>query len=236
VARARADGTEKVQLTAAFRSIFMMRYSPDGRKIAIMAIQPKGSWKIYWVSTEGGALHEIPSPITVQADPAWSPDSQSITFGQPPEVLGGGAPSAIRHLYGYDLRTEKTSEIPGSAGLFSPRSSPDGRHLSAMLADLQGISVMDLKTSKWHPLTRQRSTNDPFWSADSAWIYFNDIGDTGLWRVRVPDGRVEELGPIPLPPGYNDCLATALTSDGAALLQCIDSRADIFALDYKEQK
>ena len=234
--RARADGTEKLQLTAPFQGIFMIRYSPDGRKIAIMAIQPNGPWKLYWVSAEGGALHEMPSPITVPADPAWSPDSQSITFGRPPEVMGGGASSVIRHLYRYDLRTEKSTEMAGSEGLFSPRSSPDGRYLLAMSADLQGMSFMDMRTLRWRPLTRQRSTNHPFWSGDSAWVYFNDIGDTGLWRVRVPDGRVEELGPIPLPPGYNDCWAEALTSDGAAILECWDSRADIVALDYKEQK
>ena len=142
----------------------------------------------------------------------------------------------IRQLYRHDLRTEKTRELPGSEGLFSPRSSPDGRYFAAMLADLQGISIMDTTTSKWHSLTRQRSTNTPFWSADSAWVYFNDVGDTGLWRVRVPDGRVEELGPVPLPPGYNDCAAAARTPDGAAILVCIDSRQDIFALDYTEQK
>ena len=105
-----------------------------------------------------------------------------------------------------------------------------------MSADLQGMSIMDTKTSKWHPLTHQQSTNHPFWSADSAWIYFNDIGDTGLWRVRVADGNVEELAPIPLPPGYNDCWAEALTSDGAAILECDNSQVDIVALDYKEQK
>lgn len=90
--RARTDGTEKLQLTAPFQGIFMVKYSPDGRKITFMAFQPSGPWKIYWVSGEGGALHEIPSPINVQADPAWSADSQAIAFGQPPEAMGGGAP------------------------------------------------------------------------------------------------------------------------------------------------
>ncbi len=234
--RARADGTEKLQLTAPFQEIFMVKYSPDGRKIAFMAFQPEGPWKIYWVSAEGGALHEIPSPITGQADPAWSPDSQSIMFGQTPEDLGGGAPTVTRRLHRYDLRTEKTTEISGSDGLFSPRSSPDGRYLSAILADWQGMSLMSTATSKWQPLTRQMPTGTPFWSPDSAWVYFNEIGNTVLWRVHVPDGRVEELGPIRLPPGYNDCLAETLTSDGTAILECWDSRADILEVDYKDQK
>jgi len=90
--RTRADGTEKLQLTTSFQFIGMVRYSPDGGKIAIMAQQINGPWKNYWVSAEGGALHEIPSPTPVRADPAWSPDSQSIMFGIPPELFGGGGP------------------------------------------------------------------------------------------------------------------------------------------------
>jgi Tol biopolymer transport system component len=234
--RARADGTEKLQLTTPFQGIFMVKYSPDSRKIAFMAFQPSGPWKIYWVSAEGGALHEIPSPISVQADPAWSGDGQAITFGQPPEEMGGGAPSVVRHLYRYDLRTEKTTEVPGSTGLFSPRSSPDGRYLSAILADWHGMSLLDTTTSEWRPLMRQRWNGLPFWSPDSAWVYFNDIGDPVLWRVHVPDGRLEELGPIPLPSGYNECSAVAAAPDNAAVVWCWDSRSDIFALDYKEQK
>jgi Tol biopolymer transport system component len=38
--RARADGTGKLQLTAPFRRILMVKYSPDGRKIAFMGLQP----------------------------------------------------------------------------------------------------------------------------------------------------------------------------------------------------
>jgi len=97
--RAHSDGTEKLQLTAPFQWIYMVRYSPDNSKIAIMASNPKGPWKIYWVAAEGGSLHELPAPITVQADPAWSSDSQSIMFGLPPELMGGGSPGVLRqHL------------------------------------------------------------------------------------------------------------------------------------------
>jgi len=230
--RARADGTDKVQLTTAFDWIYIVRFSPDGRKIAIMAVQPHGLYKIYWVSADGSALHEIPGPNLVQADPTWSPDSQSIMFGLPPELFGGGGSEVVRHLYLYDLRSDKTTEVHGSTGLFSPRWSPDGRYIAAMTADLQGMSLLDTTTSEWRSLTRH-STDNPFWSLDSTWVYFNDIGSTGLWRIHVGDGRLEELGPIPLPPGYTFCRAEAFAPDETAVLRCADSRTDIFALDYK---
>ena len=238
--RARADGSDKQQLTTSFIWILKIRYSPDGSKIAIMAIQSngpyKGQYKVYWVSADGGSLHEIPSPITVQADPAWSPDSQSIMFGSAPEDFGGGGPGVARRIYLYDLRTGKTTEVPGSADLFNGRWSPDGKYVVAMLADFQGMSLLDTTTSKWRPLTHHQPTDYPSWSPDSAWVYFNNIGDTELRRVRVRDGYVETLGPIPLPSGYNQCRTVAFFSNGTACLECDDSRTEIFALDYKEQK
>src|SRR5215467_8825456 len=93
--------------------------------------------------------------------------------------------SSFRHLYLYDLRAGKTTEVPGSEGLFSPRWSPDGRYVVAMAAHLQGMLLLDTTTSKWRPPTLHQPTDHPSWSPDSAWVYFNDLGDTGLWRVRV---------------------------------------------------
>jgi len=157
-------------------------------------------------------------------------------FGSPPEDFGGGGPGVVRRIYLYDLRAGKTTEVPGSEGLFSPRWSPDGRYVVAMAAHLQGMSLLDTTTSKWRLLTLHQSTDHPSWSPDSAWVYFNNVGDTDLRRVRVRDGHVETLGPIPLPSGYTLCRAVAFVPDGTALLECNDSRTDIFALDYKEQK
>jgi Tol biopolymer transport system component len=154
-------------------------------------------------------------------------------FGQPPEFWVEHG--ASRHLYLYDLRTDKTSEISGSAGLFSPRWSPDGRYVVAMSVDLQGMSLLDKATGKWRPLVRH-PVDSPFWSLDSAWVYFNNVEDTGVWRVRVTNGVLEAVGPTPVPPGYSEgsCRARAFAPDGAVLLDCRDSRTDIFALDYKD--
>ena len=229
--RARVDGKDKRQLTVSPMRVSMWQYSPDARKIVFMARWPDHPWKIFWVSTDGGALHEVPSPVVNQADPNWSPDGQSILFGQPPEFWAeSGLP---RHLYLYDLRTEKTSEIPGSIGLFSPRWSPDGRYVAAMALDFQGMSRLEMATGKWHQMVTQ-STNSPFWSVESTWVYFNDLANTGLWRVRVSDDRLEAVLPTPVPSGYSSgCTALGFAPDGSALLSCQDLRTDIFALDLK---
>ncbi|HVO42913.1 MAG TPA: winged helix-turn-helix domain-containing protein, partial [Aggregatilineales bacterium] len=147
---AKADGSDRRQIVGPSIRAVMARFSPDGRKLAFMARRPDGPWKIYWVAVEGGAWHEIPGPPLNQADPNWSPDGQSILFGQPPESFSD--PGVGRYLYQFDLRTGKTTEVAGSAGLFSPRWSPDGRYVAAMSIDLQRISVWDVSKSGWRPL------------------------------------------------------------------------------------
>ena len=162
--RARSDGSERRQLTPVPLWVYMARFSPDGTKIAFMGAWPDGPWKVFWVSVDGGALHEVPGGAANQGDPNWSPDGQSILFGQPPESWA--EPGVSRHLYVYDMRTEKTTEIEGSTGLFSPRWSPNGRYVAAMRVDFQGMSLLDRTTGKWQPLTQQ-PTDEPFWSFSS---------------------------------------------------------------------
>jgi sugar lactone lactonase YvrE len=97
------------------------------------------------------------------------------------------------------------------------------------------MSLLNMATGKWRPLARH-STDSPFWSLDGAWVYFNDVAHPGVWRVRVTDDLLEALGPPPVPPGYTEagCRARAFAPDGAILLDCLDSRTDFFALDYKD--
>jgi len=208
----------------------MARFSPDGQKLAFVARQLDGPWKIYRVAVEGGAWHEIPEPPLNQADPNWSPDGQSILFGQPPESLSD--PGLRRSLYQFDLRTGTTTEIAGSAGLFSPRWSPDGKYVAAMSIDMQGIWLWDVSKSGWRPLLTYPVDN-PFWSPDSEWVYFNGAYDDYLWRVRAKDGRLEKVLPTPMTTHYSWCWCNGFAPDGPALLSCYDYRRNIFALELK---
>ena len=142
---------------------------------------------------------------------------------------GSGVP---RHLYVYDLRTEKTSEIEGSTGLFSPRWSPDGRYVAAIRVDFQGMSMMDWTTGKWKAMVHQ-SIDEPFWSPDSQWLYFSDFSDTELWRVSARDGRLESVLKIPVPGDYSNCNPRRFAPDGRILLDCRNVQGNVFALDLK---
>src|SRR5215469_7571257 len=226
---ARVDGTDRRQVSAA-RNFVTMTFSRDGMRIAFTSRQSDKPWKTYWGDVEGGVWHEIPGPPENQVDPNWSLDGQTILFGQPPAYMA--EPGGERHLYAFDLRNGKTTKLEGTAGLFSPRWSPDGRYVIAMHADSKGMSVWGDKQSGWNPLFRH-DVDNPFWSSDSEWVYFNGFYDAKLRRVRVRDGRLEEVLPIPLSDDSRGCFGNGFTPDGKVLLSCFDPRRNVYAMDLK---
>lgn len=228
---AKVDGTEKRQIVGGSYYAFMAHFSPDSQKIVFMVRAPDAPWKIYWASVSGGAWHAIPEPPVNQADPNWSPDGNSILFGQPPDFYG--EPGVPRHLYLHDLRTGKTTEIPGSAGFYSPRWSPNGKHVASMRIEGDGLAIMDFATFHMNQPVKTNVDN-PFWSSDSAWVYFNG-GEhlEELVRTRVASRAVERVALKPLPANYSSCWAHGFAADGTVLVSCSDLRRNIFALELK---
>jgi Tol biopolymer transport system component/DNA-binding winged helix-turn-helix (wHTH) protein len=192
--RSRVDGSERIELTTSLRSIFTMKWSPDDRRLAVMGLEPGKPWKIYLIDAEGGKLTPVLNEDRNEADPAWSPDGQSIVFGRLPNRMDNGQPKAI---YLLNLQTRKVTEIPGSAGLFSPRLSPDGRYIAAMPLDQRALLLFDRSTERWTTLAVQ-GVGDPTWSHDSRSIYFQDFLATGkpIYRVAVPAGKPQQVATI----------------------------------------
>jgi Tol biopolymer transport system component len=130
----------------------------------------------------------------VQNDPAWSADGNSILFGEAP-VGQLGAPHT-NGIHGVDLKTHLASMIPGTEGLWSPRSSPDGRYLVGLHADNQRLMLFDWKTRKMAELAKGTTVSWPEWSRDSQYVYFimsrsNDSDK--VFRVSIADRKLEEI-------------------------------------------
>ena len=192
--RSRVDGSERIELTTPLRSIFTMKWSPDDRRLAVMGLEPGKPWKIYLIDADGGKLTPVSNEDKNEADPAWAPDGQSIVFGRLPDRMDNGQPKAIYQL---NLATHKTTEIPGSAGLFSPRLSPDGRYIAAMPLDQHALMLFDSTTQRWTKLAVQ-GVGDPTWSHDSRTIYFQDFLAQGkpIYRIEVSNGKPEQVATI----------------------------------------
>ncbi|HEV2493661.1 MAG TPA: protein kinase [Terriglobia bacterium] len=184
--RAKTDGTERLQLTYPPLVAAVPSWSPDGKEIAYAAREPGKPWNLYVASVETGVAQPLASSSEDQLDPGWSPDGNTLVFG------GSDSPASEIHLF--DLKTRQTSSLPGSKNLFSPRWSPDGKYIAAMIPDpVAKLMLYDVKAQKWSDLGVQQ-VGFIEWSRDSQSIsYFSSPPPPampGIYRVRLADHKV----------------------------------------------
>ena len=190
--RARSNGDEKIQLTPDSMVVFLARWAPDGKHLALMAREPGKAWQIYVIGAEGDDLHPVLRESRNAADPSWSPDGKSLVFGRVNDYMG--KENAARTLDILQLDTNKIDEVPGSNNLFSPRWSPDGRWIAALTLDQRQVRLFDVASRTWTTLPVP-SGADPVWSSDSRFLYIHASLDPAqpIDRVSIPDGHVTEL-------------------------------------------
>ena len=98
-----------------------------------------------------------------------------------------------------DRRLEDTYRyaIPGSDNLFSPRWSPDGRYVAALSPDFTRVMLFDFKTRKWSTWFSESAgaVSYPVWSADSKYLYFDDLvtDQESIRRVKVGESQPERV-------------------------------------------
>ncbi len=228
--QSRLDGSQRLQLTSRPMRVFMMRWSPDAHTIAFMGKEPGKTWKIYSISTEGGKPQIVSEEARNQADPDWSPDGKTIVFGRSSEYMAeDSTPKAIQMV---DLTTRSVSTVPGSEGLFSPRWSPDGRYLVAMPLDQRKLLLYEIASKKWTEIA-SGSFNNPVWSKDSKFIYYQSYDEgSPIRRMQVAGGRIEEIADFrDLQPG-----ATVgywgIASEDAPIVSFHFLTADIYSVEW----
>ena len=124
------------------------------------------------------------------ADATWMPDNQSIVFGPWKDA----EPPGIRVL---DVRTNQVRPLPGGTGMFSPRTSPDGRYIAALSEQDSKMMLFDTRTEKWEELSPFYS-GFPSWSRNGKFLYFQ-VWNRGIEhparvvRIRISDRRLETV-------------------------------------------
>jgi len=187
--RARADGSERLQLTFPPLRSYLPRWSPDGKQIAFQATTPGKPWAMYVTSAEGGNPQEVAPGL---GDPGWSADGKSLVYSDTPPVFGPNDSGRVA-IHVMDLKTREVTTLAGSEGFYSPRWSPDGRYIAALRAGPETLVLFDFSTQKWVQL-EQVVVGFPSWSRDSKYIYFDSQGgDHAFYRVRISDHKLERL-------------------------------------------
>jgi serine/threonine protein kinase/Tol biopolymer transport system component len=228
--RSRVDGTDKVQLTDPPMYPLLPRWSPDGKKIVFFefATASDKPARMYEVSVDGGSPRLIlPEDHSQQLDPNWSPDGSKIIFGGE----SNDPSSTIRIL---DVASHQLAVLPGSQGLYSPRWSPDNKHIAAFSADSGKLMLFDLQTQKWSELT-SGSLSWLTWLHDGQYLYFLDLrGKAAVERIRVASGRTEPVADL------KDFQATgrygaslSLAPDDSPLLLRDTGTQDVYSVDWE---
>ena len=193
--RAHTDGSDKIRLTSDALEVFLAHWSPDGRRLAVMARKPRGVWQIYVVDANGGKAEALLGEARNAADPGWSADGNYLVFGREPDLMG--KESGSRTLQIINLSTHEIEQVPNSEDLFSPRWSPDGRWIVALTLDQRTLMLYDVSRRRWQRLSAT-SAADPVWSVDSKSIYVHAfLADREpILRMEVPSGEMRTVADL----------------------------------------
>lgn len=97
--------------------------SPDGSRLAYVALGAAGKMQIFVASTDGSEILQMTHGSRDARSPAWSPDGTRIVY----ETNGAGAPSKLFIL---DVRSVVSTEVGvDSSVLGEPQFTPDGSSL-----------------------------------------------------------------------------------------------------------
>src|SRR5262249_37864881 len=126
---------------------------------------------------------------------------------------------------------------PGSQGLYSPRWSPDGRHISAFTGDSKKLLVFDNQAQRWSELANG-TLSWLNWSHDGQYIYMIDFsGKSMVVRVHISDHKVEHVTDL-----KDFCstgrfgTALALTTDDEPILLRDAGAQDVCYVDWESQQ
>ncbi len=227
--RSREDGSERVELIAPPLSVYMERWSPDDRRLLVMARQPGSPYKIYTVSADGGNLQPLLDESRNQADPDWGPDGETVVFGRLPNYAAEATmPKDIRIV---NTATKAVSILPDSTGMFSPRWSPDGRYIAAMTLDQRQLMVFDRAASKWSPVA-DGIIHNPVWSRDGKHLYFQQLleDEVPIYRVSIADRHLERICDRTVSSSADSIEFWGLAPDGAPVGSLLFWDADVYAI------
>jgi WD40 repeat protein len=232
--KSRRDGSGRVELTSTPPGAFAPSWSPDGKSILFTAFSLGKQSQLYMIPAGGGT----PQPIlpagttgaTISGD--WSPDSRQIVM----DFMEPGK-EARPHLQILDVGSGKIRTLAGTEGWSQPRWAPNGMHFVAVDTDGRHILLGDGQGENWKYLTEAKIPRQIYWSADSKYVYFQDLGDEeqAVFRSAVDTLKTEKILGFKnwLENGAAQCHFTGVGPDGSIYATIDHGGTDLYAVDVK---
>jgi len=199
--RSRADGSDRLQLTT--ETVRFRRIAPDGSKVAFSR-----AGAAYVTSMNGGTPKKVADHATA---PDWSPDGTllAVTDWDP-------ATPSVYHSKLLDVRSGNVSTLPDSEGTLGPWFTTQDT-LIAAAHEQSVLTLFDFKTRKWSDLVANpdKIVN---WeaSSDGKYFFYSTGGNNRkIFRMRLPDHRVEEVASLKNLRVVDDPFLTTYLSVGA---------------------
>jgi Tol biopolymer transport system component len=192
--RCRADGSDKLKLSAAPETAALPRWSPDGTQIAYVRLRQGQPAKIALVSRDGGPSQDLLDETRTQIDANWSADGSRI-------MIGSVVQDKDINIRVVDLKTRHVEIVPGSQGIFSPRWSPDGNYIAALSPDFTKVLLFDYATGEWTTWLSEPvgAVSYPAWSGDSKSLFFDDLvtGVESIRKAKLGEKKAESVFTLP---------------------------------------
>lgn len=193
--RSKPDGSDRLQLTLPPMRARDPQWSPDGSTIAFEGQVGDKPWKLYVVSSDGGAARALTNEDRLEAFPTWSRDGSQLAFAVVSDAATLFPSQGLRIL---DMRTRSETEVPQSGGFLAPAWAPDGRSIAAVTGDRKRIMLYDVANRRWTELARPGvDVLGEYWSADGLSLHFHSMPNRiQFFRFDMRKRQLRRLGEI----------------------------------------